>query len=120
MDKIETQLPGLYPSQVSDGATAYPNYYATIGGQADSFYEYLLKEWILLDGKNNKLRDMFLSAVDTIEKYMVCRPESGSQEYAIIGAIYSADKHIDPQMEHLVILLFKQARRSILGHIPVS
>lgn len=73
-----------------------------MGGQADSFYEYLLKEWILLDGKNDEFRDMFLRAVDTIEQYMVARPESGSQEYAIIGSISSKDKRLDPQMEHLV------------------
>lgn len=103
MNKIKTELPGLYSSKLRDEGTAYYSYHAIIGSLADSFYEYLLKEWILLDGKNNGFRDMFLSAVDTIKKYMVCRPESGSQEYAIFGTIYSADNHINLQMEHLVI-----------------
>lgn len=68
----------------------------------DSFYEYLLKEWIILDGKDDLSRGMFLSAVDSIQKYMVSRPDTGSQEYAILGAVSSKDKSINPQMGHLV------------------
>ncbi|KAG0337991.1 hypothetical protein BG000_004697 [Podila horticola] len=101
VNKINTELPGLYPSQVSEGGTGYSSYSASVGGQADSFYEYLLKEWILLDGKSDEYRNMYLRAVDTIEQYMVSRPESGSQEYAIIGSINSSNKKLDPQMEHL-------------------
>ncbi|KAG0034258.1 hypothetical protein BGZ81_005605 [Podila clonocystis] len=101
INNINTELPGLYPSLVGEGSTAFSSYSASVGGQADSFYEYLLKEWILLDGKSDEYRDMYLRAIDTIEQYMVTRPESGSQEYAIIGSIYSKDKRLDPQMEHL-------------------
>ncbi|KAG0087092.1 hypothetical protein BGZ93_008753 [Podila epicladia] len=101
INKINTELPGLYPSQVGEGSTGYSSYSASVGGQTDSFYEYLLKEWILLDGKDDGYREMFLRAVDTIEKYMVARPDSGSQEYAIIGSISSKDKMLHPQMDHL-------------------
>jgi len=68
----------------------------------DSFYEYLLKEWIILDGKDDLSRDMFLTTVDSIQKYMVSRPDTGSQEYAILGVVSSKDKSINPRMGHLV------------------
>lgn len=101
---MTTELPGLYPSVIKeDPDSTYTNYRATVGSGVDSFYEYLLKEWIILDGKDDLYRDMFLLAVDSIQKYMVSRPSTGSQEFAILGAVSSKDKSINPQMGHLVM-----------------
>ncbi|KAG0091614.1 hypothetical protein BGZ93_008752 [Podila epicladia] len=106
LDKMTTELPGLYPSIVKeDPDSTYSSYHATVGGGADSFYEYLLKEWIILDGKDDLYRDMFLSTVDSIQKHMVSRPSTGSQEFAILGAVSSRDKSISPQMGHLACFM---------------
>ncbi|KAG0358562.1 hypothetical protein BG005_002182 [Podila minutissima] len=104
--KMITELPGLYPSIIKeDPDSTYSNYRATVGSGVDSFYEYLLKEWIILDGKDDLYRDMFLSTVDSIQKYMVSRPSTGSQEFAILGAVSSKDKSINPQMGHLACFM---------------
>ncbi|KAG0337992.1 hypothetical protein BG000_004698 [Podila horticola] len=104
--KMTTELPGLYPSVIKeDPDSTYTNYRATVGSGVDSFYEYLLKEWIILDGKDDLYRDMFLLAVDSIQKYMVSRPSTGSQEFAILGAVSSKDKSINPQMGHLACFM---------------
>ncbi|GJJ68427.1 hypothetical protein EMPS_00773 [Entomortierella parvispora] len=100
--KSSTELPGLYPVDITENpVSTYTNYHATVGGGVDSAYEYLLKEWILLDGKHDLSRDMFLSTVDSIHKYMVSRPDTGSQEYAMLGVVSSKDKTINTQMGHL-------------------
>ncbi|KAG0282795.1 hypothetical protein BGZ96_000127 [Linnemannia gamsii] len=100
------QLPGLLPDYVLDNeGQSYSNYKATVGGMVDSYYEYLLKEWILLDGKAPKFREMFEKAANSIKKYMVMRPENGSQDYAILGHVNSASKNIEPDMEHLACFM---------------
>ncbi|KAF8950628.1 hypothetical protein BGZ52_001923 [Haplosporangium bisporale] len=99
---MTTELPGLFPGDIKeDPDSTYTNYHATVGSGVDSFYEYLLKEWIIQDGNDDLSRDMFLSAVDSIQNYMVSRPDTGSQEYAMLGAVSSKDKSINPQMGHL-------------------
>ncbi|KAF9924666.1 hypothetical protein FBU30_005410 [Linnemannia zychae] len=101
-----SQLPGLLPTFVQDTkGRHYSNFKATVGGMIDSYYEYLLKEWILLDGKATKFKDMFLEAADSIKKYMVMRPENGSQDYAVLGQVHSSSKAIDPDMEHLACFM---------------
>ncbi|KAG0376110.1 hypothetical protein BGX24_008258 [Mortierella sp. AD032] len=101
-----SQLPGLLPAYVQDSDNHYySNFKAAVGGMVDSYYEYLLKEWILLDGKVPKFREMFESAVDSMKKYMVVRPENGSQEYAIFGQTHSASKDIENNMEHLACFM---------------
>ncbi|KAF9294750.1 hypothetical protein BGZ88_003381 [Linnemannia elongata] len=101
-----SQLPGLLPAYVQDAeGRHYSDFKATVGGMVDSYYEYLLKEWILLDGKVPKFREMFEVAADSIKKHMVMRPENGSQEYAILGHVYSSSKNIDPEMEHLACFM---------------
>ncbi|GJJ72429.1 hypothetical protein EMPS_04786 [Entomortierella parvispora] len=97
-----SDLPGILPSRVPSGKNkSYQNFKASIGGMADSYYEYLLKEWILLDGKVAKYRDMFEMAMTSLKSFMVSRPDNGSSDYAIVGQVYTSEKNIDTQMDHL-------------------
>ncbi|KAF9303089.1 hypothetical protein BGZ74_004346 [Mortierella antarctica] len=100
----DAQLPGLLPFYVQPNKEArYNQYQASIGGMADSYYEYLLKEWVLLDGEGQapKYKAMFEEAVDSVSKYMVTRPENGNENYAILGNVNSGSKVISTEMEHL-------------------
>src|SRR5437660_7676563 len=45
-----------------------------IGGQADSVYEYLPKEYMLLGGLNAQYRSMYEDAMDTVRKKLIFRP----------------------------------------------
>lgn len=45
-----------------------------LGGQSDSTYEYLLKEYMLLGGLNDQYRTMYERAMDTVRKYLLFRP----------------------------------------------
>ncbi|KAF9097244.1 hypothetical protein BGX29_008168 [Mortierella sp. GBA35] len=106
LGSANSQLPGLLPTFIYDGeGRSYSNYKATIGGMVDSYYEYLLKEWILLDGKVPLFKKMFETSVDSIKKYMVMQPENGSKDFVILGQVNSASKSVEPDMEHLVCFM---------------
>lgn len=46
----------------------------TLGGLADSAYEYLPKEYALLGGLNDQYRTMYEKSTDAIKKYLLFRP----------------------------------------------
>ncbi|KAG0049832.1 hypothetical protein BGZ83_005359 [Gryganskiella cystojenkinii] len=105
---FEEKLPGLLPSLVQDIQNhQYESYEASMGGMIDSYYEYLLKEWILLDGEEDSegYRSAFEQAMDSVHKYMVSTPSDGSEDYAIIGKVTTSSKSINPDMEHLACFI---------------
>jgi len=46
----------------------------TLGGQADSVYEYLPKEYLLLGGLEPQYQKMYEPAVEAVKKYLLFRP----------------------------------------------
>lgn len=46
----------------------------TLGGQADSTYEYLPKEYLLLGGASNQYKEMHERAMKTVSDYLLFRP----------------------------------------------
>ncbi|RUP45699.1 LOW QUALITY PROTEIN: hypothetical protein BC936DRAFT_147844 [Jimgerdemannia flammicorona] len=46
----------------------------TYGGLGDSFYEYLIKQFILSDGTNDQLHRLSLESVQSLEKYLLSSP----------------------------------------------
>ncbi|KAF9950663.1 hypothetical protein BGZ72_007742 [Mortierella alpina] len=106
LDTATSELPGLLPAYVQDTTGAhYANFKATVGGMVDSYYEYLLKEWILLNGAAPKYRTMFETAVNSMEQYMVLRPDNGSQDYVLFGQVYTNSKAVEADMEHLACFI---------------
>ncbi|KAJ0404974.1 hypothetical protein P43SY_004891 [Pythium insidiosum] len=106
---IQTRKPirlgGLYASQIhgGDGGPFNGDLIVSFGANGDSFYEYLLKIWILrggagVDDQNDLMKKMYLEAMDGLEKYLVQRSTT--------GRVYIADYDIrrsEPRarMEHL-------------------
>ncbi|KAF9922898.1 hypothetical protein FBU30_006973 [Linnemannia zychae] len=100
------EIPGLLPPNVLENeGQKYSNFVASVGGMVDSYYEYLLKEWILLDGKAAKYKDMFQEAVSSIKKYMVMTPDNGSKDYVILGRVNSDSKSVEADMGHLACFM---------------
>ncbi|KAI8606411.1 class I alpha-mannosidase [Dissophora ornata] len=101
-----SELPGLLPLYVIDReGQHYSTYRATLGGMADSYYEYVLKEWILLDGKPAEYKQSFETAVDSIKKYMTMLPDNGSRDYVVLGLVNAGTKNVEPDMEHLACFM---------------
>ena len=65
------------PDCEPQGLESPPNVYNeefTLGGQADSVYEYLPKEYMLLGGLKDQYRTMYEATLEPIEKYILFRP----------------------------------------------
>lgn len=67
----EKRYPGLFPNaiRVDDGRTASTHY--GFGAMGDSFYEYLLKEHLLIGGSNSQYKDLYVSSLEAMKKHML-------------------------------------------------
>jgi len=84
----------------------------SFGGEADSTYEYFLKEYILLGGRREQYKNLYVNSVEAAEKYLFFRPlVEGDPEIMFSGKYRS---HYDDngtatvgalvgEMQHLVL-----------------
>ena len=77
--KNPDRLIGLYPVLLSPQAEFSSNTHITLGGLADSTYEYLLKQYLLSNKKEPKFLRLYLDSVVGIQKHLISkwkRPET--------------------------------------------
>lgn len=55
-------------------ASQYGNDEYTLGGESDSTYEYLPKQWLLLGGQIDKYRTMYEASMDVVKDHLIFRP----------------------------------------------
>lgn len=76
----------------------------TLGGQSDSLYEYLPKEYLLLGGVEPKYRTMYEQAVKAIKKRLLFRPMTlYERDILHSGAlsVYDGARRLLPEITHL-------------------
>lgn len=88
-------LDGLWPIKINFDTGLFSNLEISFDAYGDSFYEYLLKLYILTDGKCKKCGEMYQKAVSGIKKYLLRENE----EYAFVGRI--KDEQLNNQIGHL-------------------
>ncbi|CAG8470135.1 4464_t:CDS:2 [Dentiscutata erythropus] len=71
LQRKSTELPGLYPVFIDPYTGNFTTTWVTWGGLGDSFYEYLLKQHIMIQGKTSQYIDMWMSAVKTTMEKLV-------------------------------------------------
>ncbi|NWX21357.1 MA1A1 mannosidase, partial [Aegotheles bennettii] len=76
LDKPE----GLYPNYLNPSSGQWGQHYVSIGGLGDSFYEYLLKAWLMSDKTDEEGKKMYYDAVQAIETHLI-RKSSGGLTY---------------------------------------
>ncbi|XEV05120.1 hypothetical protein FSHL1_010407 [Fusarium sambucinum] len=71
----ETAIPGLWPIQINaqDGFRVDDDTFG-LGANGDSLYEYLIKEYVLLQGLEPKYEKMYLKAADAAIEHLMFRP----------------------------------------------
>ncbi|XP_054714312.1 endoplasmic reticulum mannosyl-oligosaccharide 1,2-alpha-mannosidase-like [Uloborus diversus] len=74
----------------------------TVGARADSYYEYLLKQWVQTGRTIDWLKDDYLEAIDGISKHLVRK--SYPNKYVFVGELLSGRSY-SPKMDHLVCYL---------------
>ncbi|XP_076662021.1 alpha-Mannosidase class I b [Halictus rubicundus] len=75
----------------------------TLGARGDSYYEYLLKQWLQTGKTINYLRDDYLSGISGTRKHLV--KQTASKKFVFIAELVGATKEIKPKMDHLTCYL---------------
>lgn len=103
-----TKIPGLWPTIVNAKTIAFDYNHFTMGGMADSTYEYLPKQYLMLGGRDQKYRHMYEEAIDAAKRYLFFRPLvptnddllfSGNSALSSLESIPIAN--LEPQGQHL-------------------
>ncbi|XP_078255724.1 mannosyl-oligosaccharide 1,2-alpha-mannosidase IA [Rhinoraja longicauda] len=71
---------GLYPNYLNPNSGQWGQHHVSIGGLGDSFYEYLLKAWLMSDKTDEEARKMYYDAVQAIETHLI-RKSNGGLKY---------------------------------------
>ena len=107
-----TRIPGLWPTVVNAKKPAFESNHFTWGGMADSTYEYLPKQYLLLGGRKVQYRHMYEGAINAAKEHLFFRPMvptnsdilfSGNTAISDLGPALSGlrNSSLDPQGQHL-------------------
>uniref|UniRef100_A0A3P9QAR1 alpha-1,2-Mannosidase n=1 Tax=Poecilia reticulata TaxID=8081 RepID=A0A3P9QAR1_POERE len=103
---IRKVLPGKYDGLVpmfintNSGQFSHKGVF-TLGARADSYYEYLLKQWIQGGKTEDELLEDYLQAVEGVKKHLV--RQTGPGRLTFIGEL--SQNRFNPKMDHLVCFL---------------
>ncbi|XP_071382296.1 mannosyl-oligosaccharide 1,2-alpha-mannosidase IC isoform X1 [Centroberyx affinis] len=76
LNKIEKPH-GLYPNFLSPVSGNWVQHHVSIGGLGDSFYEYLIKSYLMSDKTDEDAKKMYYSALEAIEANLVQKSPGG-------------------------------------------
>nr|XP_043890269.1 mannosyl-oligosaccharide 1,2-alpha-mannosidase IA isoform X1 [Solea senegalensis] len=76
LNKIEKPH-GLYPNFLSPVSGNWVQHHVSIGGLGDSFYEYLIKSYLMSDKTDDDAKAMYYSALEAIEANLVQKSPGG-------------------------------------------
>ncbi|KAH9826935.1 glycoside hydrolase family 47 protein [Teratosphaeria destructans] len=101
-----TKLPGLFPTMLdTKNADFTRDRIFTLGGMADSLYEYLPKQHLMLGGRSEQYRKLYTTAIKTAKEHIFFRPlNPDNQKILLAGTLKqnsAARKELIPQGEHL-------------------
>ncbi|CAK8675021.1 unnamed protein product [Clavelina lepadiformis] len=94
---------GLVPMWINANTGLFrPGGTFTVGARADSYYEYLLKQWVQTGQTEQHLLNAYLEAVDGIEQHLVGQSVPSGYTYVgeLLGGVTPSAK-----MDHLVCFL---------------
>lgn len=133
----QTKLPGLWPVTVNLQTPDLTQDSAfTIGGMADSAFEYLPKNWLLHQGRLDQSRTMYLTALEAMKTWLIFEPLVPPSTDALarpaplmLGSMHvggnaaNSLKNFDPQGQHLTCFaagMFALAARALSATQPAS
>lgn len=62
---------GLYPNFLSPVSGSWVQHHVSVGGLGDSFYEYLIKSWLMSAKTDIEAKNMYYEALEAIETYLL-------------------------------------------------
>ncbi|KAF0688408.1 Aste57867_19964 [Aphanomyces stellatus] len=94
---------GLLPIQISDEGRIDSTSIISFGANGDSYYEYLLKQWIFSDKKDDKYKLAYEMAIKSMKEKMV-RKAVGLSNLTILGDLSlnkDGTRSFEAKMQHL-------------------
>uniref|UniRef100_A0A3Q0QS84 alpha-1,2-Mannosidase n=1 Tax=Amphilophus citrinellus TaxID=61819 RepID=A0A3Q0QS84_AMPCI len=100
--KLDGKLDGLVPMFINtnNGQFTHQGIY-TLGARADSYYEYLLKQWIQGGKKEDQLLEDYLQAIEGVKKNLL--QKSSPSGLTFVGEV--SHGQFSSKMDHLVCFL---------------
>lgn len=101
-----TKIPGLWPVLFDARKEDFSKDVTfSFGGQADSLYEYFPKQYLMLGGRNEKYREMYLTAIESAKEHLFFQPLNPDNKEMLLAGILrrksAGNTHLIPQGEHL-------------------
>ncbi|RHZ74063.1 hypothetical protein Glove_227g74 [Diversispora epigaea] len=94
------EIPGLYPINIDQESGEFWTDTVTFGANGDSFYEYLIKEYILVGGALKDYRKMYIESINGMHKHLIRRGVVTSRpDLLFLGEL--AFEKFYPRMDHL-------------------
>ena len=103
-DQNKTKLPGMWPLAVNARMADFSQGdFFTLGGMADSVYEYLPKMYALLGGLLPQYKDLYERSMDTAMKHNLYRPMTPENTNILLsGAVrVQTEPILEPEGQHL-------------------
>ncbi|XP_015598292.1 endoplasmic reticulum mannosyl-oligosaccharide 1,2-alpha-mannosidase [Cephus cinctus] len=95
---------GLVPIFINANTGLFREYATiTLGARGDSYYEYLLKQWLQTGKTIDYLRDDYLLGIAGTQKHLVRR--TAVNHFLFIAELIGASKDMKPKMDHLTCYL---------------
>ncbi|KAI1607892.1 mannosyl-oligosaccharide alpha-1,2-mannosidase [Exophiala viscosa] len=114
MERVQnqTKMPGLWPTILNGKELKFDYNHFTMGGMADSTYEYLPKQFMLLGGRDKRYQTMYEQAIDIAKRHLFFRPLTPSGEDILFSGNIVATtvdslptSILDPQGQHLACFI---------------
>lgn len=96
---------GLVPIYINAEDGNFASREIRLGSRGDSYYEYLLKQYLLTDKSEIKYRERYDHAVDGIKKHLIKHSNPNGLTYIaeLLDSAYPTNFH--PKMDHLVCFM---------------
>ncbi|XP_051907062.1 endoplasmic reticulum mannosyl-oligosaccharide 1,2-alpha-mannosidase isoform X2 [Hippocampus zosterae] len=100
--KLPGKHDGLIPMFINtnSGQFTHRGIY-TLGARADSYYEYLLKQWLQGGKSEDELLEDYIEAINGVKKHLV--RQTGPHKWTFVGEL--SHNRFSPKMDHLVCFL---------------
>ncbi|KAJ0019650.1 hypothetical protein NQD34_007219 [Periophthalmus magnuspinnatus] len=100
--KLDGKLDGLVPMFINTNSGQFTHQgIFTLGAHADSYYEYLLKQWIQGGKKETQFLEDYLQAIEGVKKNLVQKTSPNGLTF--VGEL--SHGQFSPKMDHLVCFL---------------
>ncbi|CAO3629146.1 unnamed protein product [Cunninghamella blakesleeana] len=92
-------IPGLYPTGINIHTARFTDSKCRLGAMGDSWFEYLLKQYLLVDGTMPQYSKMYLESVDKMKEHIFT--QIPDHDMILLPPFDTFSKNKDATMDHL-------------------